>query len=77
MKIENYFRKYGYIYGVSYKPGFWGSAYAIKFYSLEEAIRWLYTEEYSFRSRELCSRSKAVELVGPDTVKHATEVQKC
>ena len=51
-----YFKKYGKIYGVSYKFSFgsW-NGYIKEFTSLEAAERWLNTEEYDFRTRELGS----------------------
>ena len=60
MKFENYFKKNGYIYGVSYKEGRYPLlGYSIKFDDLDKAIDWLYTEEYDFRTRELCSKTRA------------------
>ncbi len=60
MKTINYFKKNGYIYGVSEKFEFgeW-KGYAKKFDSLEEAERWLHTEEYDFRTRSLVSKTYA------------------
>ena len=63
MNYENYFKKNGCIYGVSKKFEFgrW-TGYAKKFTSLEEAEKWLDEEECDFRSRELCSKTKASEF---------------
>lgn len=60
MKAETYFKKTGYVYGVSEKFEFgeW-KGYAKKFDSLEEAERWLNTEEYDFRTRSLVSKTYA------------------
>ena len=60
MKAINYFKKNGFIYGVSEKFEFgeW-NGYAKKFDSLEEAERWLRTEEYDFRTRSLVSKTYA------------------
>ena len=61
MKPENYFKKNGYIYGVSskYYFGRW-TGYVKRFENMETAKKWLNTEEYDFLERELCSRSKAL-----------------
>ena len=58
MKAETYFKKYGFIYGVSEKFAFgrW-YGYVKKFDSMEEAEQWLNTEEADFRLRTLCSKS--------------------
>ena len=60
MTTDNYFSKYGFVYGISEKFAFgkW-EGYVRKFTDLAEAKRWLLTEEYDFRTRELCSLSKA------------------
>lgn len=60
MKVTKYFEKNGYICGVSEKFEFgeW-KGYAKKFDILEEAERWLITEEYDFRTRSLVSKSYA------------------
>ena len=56
MNYKSYFKRYGKIYGVSYKYAFghW-TGYINKFRSLEEAEKWLHTEEGDFRTRELGS----------------------
>lgn len=60
MKATNYFKKNGFIYGVSekYEFGEW-KGYAKKFDNLEEAEKWLHTEEYDFRTRSLVSKTYA------------------
>lgn len=56
MKATAYFKRYGKIYGVSYKYNFgrW-EGYIKEFESMEAAEEWLHTEEYDFRTRELGS----------------------
>ena len=60
MKAEKYFEKNGVIYGVSEKFNFgrW-VGYSRKFDSLEEAEKWLNTEEADFRTRSLVSKTYA------------------
>ena len=60
MDYEKYFAKNGCIYGVSEKFGFgkW-TGYSKKFTNLAEAEEWLYTQEYDFRTRRLCSKTRA------------------
>lgn len=60
MKPLNYFKKYGCIYGISEKYAFgeW-QGYAKKFTDYDEALEWLHTEEYDFRTRTLCSKTQA------------------
>ena len=59
MKIENYFKKNGVIFGISSKFNFGKfECYIKKFNNLKQAEEWLNTEEYDFRERELCSLSK-------------------
>ena len=62
MDYKKYFEKNGCIYGVSKKYGFgkW-TGYYRKFTNLDEAEKWLDTEEYDFRTRELCSKTRARE----------------
>lgn len=60
MKAENYFNKYGVIYGVSEKFNFGRlTGYAKSFDSLEKAYEWLATEEGDFRTRSLVSKTYA------------------
>ena len=65
MKVDTYFEKTGKIYGVSSKCSFgnW-SHVGYVFSSMEDAKRWLHTEEYDFRERELMSKSAAEKLCG-------------
>ena len=60
MKANNYFKKYGVIYGVSERFifGRW-VGYSRKFDSMEEAEKWLDTEERDFRIRSLVSKTYA------------------
>ena len=74
MKAEKYLEKTGVIYGVSYKYGglgYYGS-YVVKFYDIDIARRWLNTEEYDFRTRELASYSRAIEIVGAREIEQST-----
>ena len=61
MNYKNYYKKYGYVYGVSEKFEFgrW-TGYVKKFTNIEDAEKWLETCEYDFRERELCSKTKAM-----------------
>lgn len=65
MKVEKYFEKNGRIYGVSskYEFGRWNHIGYV-FYSIEKAMKWLHTEEYNFRERELMSKTSAEKLCG-------------
>ena len=60
MKVETYFKKNGFVYGVSEKFSFgrW-VGYSRKFDSLEKAYKWLNTEEEGFRERSLVSKTYA------------------
>lgn len=60
------------IYGISSKFAFgeWHNA-VHAFYSEEDAIKWLHTEEYDFRERELLTKSKAIKEVGKKAVENA------
>lgn len=64
MKHESYFKKNGFIYGVSSKYQFGWSHCVIKFDNLNDAEQWLCAEEYDFRERELMSKTAATKLVG-------------
>lgn len=58
MNYKNYYKKNGYIYGVSVKPIFGVlQGYAVKFTDLERAEKWLDKEEYDFRTKMLVSKS--------------------
>ena len=57
---RNYFEKNGFIYGDSYKYEFGHWSHNVKkFENFEEAEKWLETEEYDFRERELISKTEA------------------
>lgn len=58
MDYRKYFKKNGKVYGVSYKYVFgkW-TGYTREFTDLAEAEKWLNTEEYDFRERELGSKT--------------------
>ena len=60
MKAQTYFNKNGFIFGDSakYEFGCWYH-HILKFTDFEEAIKWLHTEEYDFRERELISLTTA------------------
>lgn len=73
MKASTYFKKNGYIYGVLSKYPFGWSHTVYKFDNLDEAEEWLETEEYDFRERELCSKSRAAFLAGNTAVENANE----
>lgn len=65
MKTSTYLNKTGKIYGVSSK--FWFDHWehvGYEFDNLEEAERWLHTEEHDFRERELMSLTAAEKLCG-------------
>ena len=64
MKATTYFKRYGKIYGVSYKYAFghW-EGYIKEFNSLEAAEKWLNTEEHDFRSRTLGSLSYCKQFI--------------
>lgn len=60
------------IYGVSSKFEFdeWNHRVYV-FDSEEVAKKWLYTEEYDFRERELMDEEKAIKLAGEEAVEEA------
>lgn len=60
MTTKKYFEKIGRVYGVSEKYSFgkW-TGYIYEFDNLSEAEKWLTTEEYDFRERELVSLTAA------------------
>ena len=62
------------IYGVSskYNFGYW-EHYVVVFCNQEDAERWLNTEEYDFRERELMSKTAAIKLAGKRAVLNAEE----
>ena len=63
------------IYGVSSAFGFgrWDHQVYV-FTEIEAAERWLATEEFGFRERELMSKTKAIKLAGRKKVENAQEV---
>ena len=63
MDYEKYFKKNGFIYGVSAKYGFgkW-TCYSRKFTNLDEAENWVNADTYDFSERTLCSKTRASEL---------------
>lgn len=55
-----YFEKHGFIFGDSFKYDFGGFSHRVeRFDDFSEAERWLNTEQYDFRTRELISKSEA------------------
>lgn len=63
MNAKKYFDKNGKIYGVSYKYMFGWKCYTTTFTDFAEAEKWLDTEEYDFRTRILCSKTKRNEWI--------------
>ena len=63
------------IYGVSsrYSFGMWNHQ-VYKFSDKETAEKWLHTEEYDFRMRELMTKSEAMKLAGNRAVINAEEI---
>lgn len=63
------------IYGVSSKFNFgaW-EHYVVKTNNKEKAEKWLRTEEYDFRERELMTKTAAIKLAGRKTVEAAEEL---
>ena len=59
-KKRKYFEKNGFIFGDSAKFSFGRWQHDItKFTSFEEAEKWLHTEQYDFKERELISKTTA------------------
>lgn len=60
-------------YGVSSKFSFgkWNHRVYGPFKTEEQAERWLHTEEYDFRERELMSKTAAIKLAGRKFVENA------
>ena len=60
MNYKNYFKKNGFIYGVSEKFEFgrW-TGYVTKFTNLAEAEKWVEACTYDWSERELCSKTTA------------------
>lgn len=62
------------IYGVSSKFNFdYWSHTVYAFDDKESAQKWLHTEEYDFRERELMTKTAAIELAGRKAVENALE----
>ena len=70
--MKKYFEKNGFVYGVSSKFNFgrWNHS-VVKFTNYEEAEKWLETEQYDFKERELCSKTRAIQLAGRAAVANA------
>ena len=65
MDYKKYFEKNGVVYGVSSKFAFGRWSHSGKaFTSVEEAEKWLTTEQHDFRERELVSKSKLISMIG-------------
>ena len=63
------------IYGVSsrYSFGMWNHR-VYKFNDKASAEKWLHTEEYDFRMRELMTKAEATKLAGNRAVANAEEI---
>lgn len=63
-------------YGVSSKYEFdsWTHVVYGPFGSEEQANKWLQTEEYDFRERELMSKTAAIKLAGKIAVENAISI---
>lgn len=72
MKVQNYLKKNGCVYGVSSVNQFGWKHTVYKFKDLESAENWLNTETHCFAERELCSQNKAISLAGKQAVENAT-----
>ncbi len=61
-------------YGVSSKYGFgsWSHVVYGPFETEEQAQKWLDTEEYDFRERELMSKTAATRLAGKEAVSYSS-----
>ena len=63
------------IYGVSSKYNPWGGDHrVVRFDDMDTAHEWLYTEEYDFREREICTKTRAIEIAGKKAVEAAETV---
>lgn len=73
--MENNTISRNHAYGVSSKFDFgrWSHVVYGPFATEEEAQKWLHTEEYDFRERELMSKTEAIRLAGKKTVENAIE----
>lgn len=63
------------LYGVSskYDFGHWDHR-VYHFSDAASAEKWLRTEEYDFREREIMTKTQAIKLAGKKAVENATEV---
>lgn len=62
------------IYGVSSKYNFGRWCHVVYvFDALPAAEKWLHTEEYDFRERELMSKTAAIKLAGRKAIEDAME----
>lgn len=62
------------IYGVSSKFNFGKWDHVVyHFDDMETAEKWLHTEEYDFREREIMSKTAAIKLAGRKAVENAIE----
>lgn len=65
------------IYGVSSKFEFGAWSHRVYvFDSHDEAERWLNTEEFDFREREIMSKTAAIKLAGRKAVREAEEAAR-
>lgn len=65
-------------YGVSskFEFGTWNHI-VYHFNDAETADKWLHTEEYDFREREIMSKTSAIKLAGRKAVENAIENWSC
>lgn len=62
------------IYGVSSKFNFGKWDHVVyRFKDMEVAEKWLHTEEYDFRDREIMSKTAAIKLAGKKAVENAID----
>lgn len=59
------------IYGISSKYNFGWEHKVYAFDNKEDAEKWLRTEEYDFRERELMTKTAAIKLAGKKAVDNA------
>lgn len=66
----------GMLYGVSSKYDFGGWNHVVygPFANEEEANKWLNTEEYDFREREIMTKTAAIKLAGRKAVNDAVKI---
>lgn len=64
------------IYGVSSKSEFGSWSHnVVKFENEEQSEKWLKTEEYDFREREIMSKRDAIKLAGAKAVENASDYE--